>query len=389
MTDALYTLTEEEKIRLAAHEEVIDDGLNTFHKVGMALLDIRDNRLYRQDYRTFEDYCQARWGMVRRHADRLIEAATISETLRPIGLALENEAQVRTLKQFPEELRPAIVQIAKAEAETFKKPLTSGMIERTGEVVVQAANHGVVDINGEATAFTGALSETEFEAHLRRIQYMHDAAEKKSDTVIDAAPDMEDHGGFTDHDEEDFRMGRQKPKTNRAGDKYIPQRQDLCQTPPYALDPLLPYLSNEWTIWEPACGEGLLVEGLYDSGIKSVVSGDIQTGQNFFEYTPEYWDCLVTNPPFSIKYDWLEHCYELQKPFALLIPVETLGAKTAQVLFRQHGIEVIFLDQRINFKMPNKGWDGNGAQFPVAWFTWGLNIGQQMVFASVRRNGEL
>ncbi len=178
-----------------------------------------------------------------------------------------------------------------------------------------------------------------------------------------------------------LKSGRQKPKINRTGDLYVPQGHDLCQTPPEAIDPLLPYLPSSWTIWEPARGEGLLVEALYDSGFEHVVTGDIQTGQNFFDYQPESWDCLVTNPPYSIKFKWIERCYELGKPFALLLPVETLGAKTAQQFFREHGVEVIFLDRRINFKMPNLGWEGSGAQFPVAWFTFGLDLGQQMVFA--------
>ena len=75
-------------------------------------------------------------------------------------------------------------------------------------------------------------------------------------------------------------------------------------------------------------------------------------------------------------------------PFALLIPVETLGAKTAQALFREFGLEVIFLDRRINFKMPGKGWAGSAAQFPTAWFTWGLAIGRQMTFAQLEGNGD-
>jgi hypothetical protein len=40
--------------------------------------------------------------------------------------------------------------------------------------------------------------------------------------------------------------------------------------------------------------------------------------------------------------------------------------------------EWIFFKRRINFKMPNKGWTGTGAQFPTFWFTRGLNIGQNV-----------
>lgn len=172
-------------------------------------------------------------------------------------------------------------------------------------------------------------------------------------------------------------------KANRAGDLYVPRGYDACQTPPYAIDPLLPYLPMEWTIWEPACGEGLLVEAFYDAD-RRCIGTDILTGKNFFEYAPPApWHCLVTNPPYSIKYEWLERCYKLRRPFALLLPVETLGASTAQTQFRTHGLEVLFLDRRVNFKMPNKGWEGGGAQFPVAWFTWGLELPAQMYFGSL------
>jgi hypothetical protein len=170
-----------------------------------------------------------------------------------------------------------------------------------------------------------------------------------------------------------------------ASDIYTPQGMDACQTPAYALDPLLPYLPREWVIWEPACGEGLLVEALYDSDFAEgqVVASDILTGQNFFDYEPEVWDCLITNPPFSIKDKWLKRCYELGKPFALILPAEIPGTAYAAVLFEKFGVEIIYVRPRINFKMPNKGFGGGGSQFPTAWFTYGLNIGQQISFAKV------
>jgi len=173
-----------------------------------------------------------------------------------------------------------------------------------------------------------------------------------------------------------------KPKTNYAGDLYTPNGYDACQTPAYAVDPLLPYIPERWLIWEPASGEDMMVEAFYDAGRK-VVSSDIITGKNFFKWQPKKWNCQITNPPYSIKYDWLERSYALGKPFALLLPVETLGAKTAQLMFDKHGIEIILLDKRVNFKMPNKGWDGSGAQFPVAWFTWKFKLGAQIVFAQI------
>lgn len=178
-----------------------------------------------------------------------------------------------------------------------------------------------------------------------------------------------------------------KPKSNQVGDIYEPKGYDACQTPAYAIDPLLPYLDRDWAIWEPAAGENNLVEALYDSGFKSdqVKVSDILTGQNFFEFSPKLWDCLVTNPPYSIKYQWLERCYQLGKPFALLVPVEILGAKTAQHLLKQYGFEMMLLNKRVDFKMPNKGWNSS-AQFPVLWLCWQI-LPDKVVFGEVDKNG--
>lgn len=179
-----------------------------------------------------------------------------------------------------------------------------------------------------------------------------------------------------------------KPKQNYTSGIYTPQGMDACQTPPYALDPILPYLDQSWTLWEPAAGELYLVNALYDAGFhqEQVIASDIMTAQNFFDYVPdEDWDCLVTNPPFGIKYEWMERCYEFDKPFALLLPLETLGAKAAQTLFKRFGVEIVLMDKRVDFKMPDKGWDSS-AQFPTAWFTWGLEIGSQLTFSTINKD---
>lgn len=173
-----------------------------------------------------------------------------------------------------------------------------------------------------------------------------------------------------------------KSKVSRKGSLRKSSEFDRCQTPPFALDPLFQYLKRDWIIWESAVGEGHLASYLSSLGY-SVIGTDILMGKNFFEWEPYHWDCTVTNPPYSIKYQWLQHCYDLGKPFALLLPVETIGAASGQRLFEHFGCEVIFLDKRINFKMPGKGNSGGGAQFPVAWFTWRMEIGEAISFHKV------
>ena len=157
---------------------------------------------------------------------------------------------------------------------------------------------------------------------------------------------------------------------------------DICQTPAYALDPLLPYLSG--VIWECAEGEGYLTRGLQERGL-DVIGTDIVTGYDFLdERLHSVADIIVTNPPFSLKYKFLERCYRLGKPFALLMPVDVIGTKTAQALFKEHGVEILLLDKRINFKMPNKGWAGT-AWFATAWFCYNL-LPEQIVYGRITRD---
>ena len=97
------SLNEIETNRLTELETVIGRGLQTFVDVGIALLEIRDSRLYRNEYSTFEDYCRDRWAMDRTYAHRTIEAAKVASNLLPIGNIPVNEAQARPLTSLPPE----------------------------------------------------------------------------------------------------------------------------------------------------------------------------------------------------------------------------------------------------------------------------------------------
>jgi len=160
-------------------------------------------------------------------------------------------------------------------------------------------------------------------------------------------------------------------------------RPDDFQTPPIALEPLYPYLKGGWTIWECAAGKGNLVRALAQGNGFDVIATDILTGQDFLTHEPENYDCVITNPPYSLKQQFLERAYNLGKPFAFLLPLTTFETKKRQDLFKKYGLEVIFLDKRINFETPSG--KGSGSWFATAWFTNGLNIGQQLVFAELKQ----
>ena len=80
MNNELITL--DERSRLYQLEETIRQGLNTFVDVGNALLEIRDKRLYRQEYSTFEEYCREQWGMKQSRAYQFMDSAKVVGNLQ-------------------------------------------------------------------------------------------------------------------------------------------------------------------------------------------------------------------------------------------------------------------------------------------------------------------
>lgn len=151
---------------------------------------------------------------------------------------------------------------------------------------------------------------------------------------------------------------------------------DICQTPGYALEPLLPYLRSFRAIWEPACGEGILAEVLRERLLR-VEATDISIGEgfNFFEYECTYYQAIVTNPPFADRISFMKRCVELGKPWALLMPTETVSLKSfiEIVMPLDPQLGIIWFSPRVNFKMPYKKWEGS-SYFPVAWFTWNMGF---------------
>jgi len=161
---------------------------------------------------------------------------------------------------------------------------------------------------------------------------------------------------------------------------------DDFQTPPEALLPLFPYLENNGfeIIWECAAGQGYLVKEFEARGYE-VIATDIKTGHDFLNWNPKRFDCIITNPPYSIKQEFLERCYELGKPFALLLPLTTFETAKRQKLFKNHGIEIIFFDKRINFITPDEKSDKESSSwFSTAWFTWGFRLPQVLNYEKLQ-----
>jgi len=157
-------------------------------------------------------------------------------------------------------------------------------------------------------------------------------------------------------------------------------RSDEFGTPKETIDILLPYLRKSWTIWECAWGGGSLAKHLQKKGFKVIGSKDIDFLNE--EHTLPHFDCIITNPPYSKKEEFLQRCYELGKPFALLMPLTALEGKKRGVLYKKYGVQLIVPNKRINFITPSG--KGSGSWFQVAWFCWKLNLPNQLNFVELK-----
>ena len=96
--DITEHLSPSEVRTLEHYEQIIAQGIKTFVQVGHALLTIREQRLYRESYATFEDYCRQRWDLSRPYAYQLIEASQVVDRVSAIAdIVPANEAQARPL----------------------------------------------------------------------------------------------------------------------------------------------------------------------------------------------------------------------------------------------------------------------------------------------------
>lgn len=151
MSTLAAILTPAESDRLAACEATIERGFQTFAEVGTALLEIRDTRLYRSEFGTFEDYCQQRWNMGRRRAYQLIEAADVVQHVAQIeGAPLPmNSRQAAELVGLPAETAAAVMTAA---AEATEGKVTAAAIREAREDI--APRHVITETRTTVETFT-------------------------------------------------------------------------------------------------------------------------------------------------------------------------------------------------------------------------------------------
>lgn len=161
-------------------------------------------------------------------------------------------------------------------------------------------------------------------------------------------------------------MGGNGAKARKASDLY--------PTPPEVTVALMRFLKlpRGTRIWEPACGEGDMMEAMRDCGML-VYGTDIRRGQDFLKtHGPHYVDWIITNPPFSLADEFIRHAAEIGKPFAMLLKAQYWHAAKRAQLFREIPPSYVLpLTWRPDFLFKERdGKKGASPLMDVMWCVW-------------------
>ena len=135
-------------------------------------------------------------------------------------------------------------------------------------------------------------------------------------------------------------------------DKVANSRNDEFYTPKYAVVPIVKYLKlKKFTkIWCPFdTEESWFVKVLTSEGF-DVVFSHVSLGQNFFDVSIPECDCIVSNPPYSLKGDVLAYLFSVGKPFAMLVGVVGLFESEKRFsMFESNDFEILYLNRRVSY----------------------------------------
>lgn len=154
------TLTAPERSDLRRLEAVVEKGIQTFVDVGKALKQIRDDKLYRENWHTFEAYCEDRFDFKRNYANKLIVSADLTELAKDLGTTVpKNERQARELAKVPEEdWQDVIDEVAEVQQETGK-PATASTFKQAAEKVAEKKADKPTENKPKVDPVTGLKSQ--------------------------------------------------------------------------------------------------------------------------------------------------------------------------------------------------------------------------------------
>jgi len=147
---------------------------------------------------------------------------------------------------------------------------------------------------------------------------------------------------------------------------------DNYPTPDIATLSLLAREKFDGVVWEPACGSGNIARH-FSNCIATDIREDNIYGENCIDFLKEYRevDHIVTNPPYNIAQEFVEHSLKCAKgKVAMLCKLAFLEGKARYSLFQEHPIKTVYVFSK---RLPlTKEGDTRkqSSMIPFAWFIW-------------------
>ena len=153
---------------------------------------------------------------------------------------------------------------------------------------------------------------------------------------------------------------------------------DEYYTPPILVTPILKYIKSNSIIWCPFdTKESEFVIQLTNAG-HEVIYSHIWTGEDFFEYEPNEYDYIISNPPFTRKLEVLNRLYKLNKPFAMILGLPILNYQEVGNFFLDKKLQLLIVDKKVSF-------DGNTSSFNNSFFCYNI-LPNDLVFEHLEHN---
>jgi hypothetical protein len=172
------TLSDEERKLYEEHQKFITAHFETFAEVGERLADIRDRKLYREEFKTFEEFCRTRWKITRRRANQLIQGAeVIQQLLAKTGTVVpENHSETGTI----------VPQTALPTTERQTRELAKAPADQRQAIMREATQDGTVKPTARAIKLAAAKRELEKGTFLRDSinQIRRHCGDKLADAIL-------------------------------------------------------------------------------------------------------------------------------------------------------------------------------------------------------------
>lgn len=132
----------------------------------------------------------------------------------------------------------------------------------------------------------------------------------------------------------------------KVQDEYYTQRKDV--------DLIIPYLKKEWTIWCPFDKkDSEFVKALLENNFKVIYTHIQIGGGDFFKLIDKVkFDCIVSNPPYSLKNEILSLLFARKIKFALFCNEQGMFEGIRYDLFKNNDFEMLIPRKRAKFNNP-------------------------------------